>query len=97
VKKNLLGFQTGEALAAAGSLISTGDVNGAVRRVDERMVVLGLAAKEWNDADLDRDGRLLSRYEAVLKQMNTNRQLAQTDLGQYLSRSLTYSGYKMTR
>jgi len=97
VKKNLLGFQTGEALADAGNLISNGDVNAAVRRVDERMVVLGLAAKEWNDADLDRDGRLLSRYEAVLKQMNTNRQLARTELGQYLSRSLTYSGYKMTR
>jgi hypothetical protein len=97
VKKNLLGFQTGEALADAGSLVSQGQVADAVRRVDERMVVLGLAAKEWNDADLDKDGRLLSRYEAVLKQIHTYPHLARTDLGQYVSRSLTYSGYKMTR
>ncbi len=97
VKKNLLGFQTGEALADAGNLIARGEVGSAVKRVDERMVVLGLAAKEWNDRDLDKDGRLLSRYEAVLKQLGNNPQLADSDLGRYVARSLTYAGYKMTR
>jgi len=97
VKKNLLGFQTGEALADAGSLIQQGQVAGAVKRVDERMVVVGLAAREWSDTDLERDGKLLSRYETVLKQLRTSPQLAQTDLGQYVARSLTYTGYRMTR
>ena len=97
VKKNLLGFQTGEALTDAANFIAQGQVGSAVKRVDERMVVLGLAAKEWSDRDLDKDGQLLSRYEAVLKQLGSNRQLAQSDLGQYVSRSLTYAGYKMTR
>lgn len=97
VKKNLLGFQTGEALADAGSLIAKGDIGSAVKRVDERMVVLGLAAKEWSDRDLDKDGLLLSRYEAVLKQLGQNPQLSQSELGQYVARSLTYAGYKMTR
>ena len=97
VKKNLLGFQTGEALADAGNLIAQGDVGNAVKRVDERMVVLGLAAKEWRDRDLDKDGLLLSRYEAVLKQLGKNPQLTGSDLGHYVARSLTYAGYKMTR
>ncbi|HLJ55911.1 MAG TPA: VWA domain-containing protein [Chthonomonadaceae bacterium] len=97
VKKNLLGFQTGEALAAAGGLMSRGDVPGAVKRVDERMVVLGMAAREWGDRDLERDGLLLSRYEAILKEVARQRGLAESDLGHYVARSLTYNGYKMTR
>jgi Ca-activated chloride channel family protein len=97
VKKNLLGFQTGEALADAGRLISRGQPADAVKRVDERMVVVGLAAREWRDRDLERDGQLLSRYESVLKQISANPQTARTDLGQYVARSLTYNGYKMTR
>lgn len=97
VKKNLLGFQTGEALTDSANLISQGKVADAVKKVDERMVVLGVAAKEWQDKDLDKDGLLLSRYKTVLTQLNKNPQLAQGDFGQYLSRSLTYAGYKMTR
>ncbi len=97
VKKNLLGFQTGEALADAGGLIARGDPRSAIKRVDERMVVVGLAAREWSDRDLDRDGQLLSRYEAVIRQLSRSPELAQSDLGQYVARSLTYTGYKMTR
>jgi Mg-chelatase subunit ChlD len=97
VKKNLLGFQTGEALTEAAALIQQGRVAEAVKKLDERMVVLGLAAREWNDSDLEKDGHLLDRYKAVLAQMNRDTQLAYGDLGQYLSRSLTYNGYKMTR
>lgn len=95
VKKNLLGLQTGEALSDAGRLIAAGDIAEAIKRVDERMVVLGVAAKAWNDRDLDHDGALLSRYKTVIAGMG--RQPAQAELGQYLSRSLTYAGYKLTR
>lgn len=97
VKKNLLGFQTGEALAQASNLIAQGQIAEAVKRVDERMVVLGVAAREWSDRDLDRDGRLLDRYKTVLTQLKQNPHLAGGDLGEYLKKSLTYAGYQMTK
>lgn len=97
VKKNLLGFQTGEALKDAAALIAQGRVPEAIRKVDERMTVLGVAAREWNDHDLDGDGRLLSSYKTVLAQLNTNQQLARGEFGEYLRRSLTYNGYQMTQ
>jgi len=97
VKKNLLGFQTGETLSEAAALIERGRIAEAVRKLDERMVVLGVAAREWGDRDLDRDGRLLDRYKMVLAQLHRQPQLADSDLGQYLRKSLTYSGYTLTR
>jgi hypothetical protein len=97
VKKNLLGFQTGEALARAAALIGQGRTSEAVRVLDERMVVLGVAARQWNDADLDNDGRLLSRYKLVVAQLQQNPRLAQADLGEYLQKSLSYGGYQRTR
>jgi Ca-activated chloride channel family protein len=97
VKKNLLGFQTGEALADAASLIEQGSVSQAVKKVDERMVVLGVAAREWNDKDLDRDGKLLDRYKSVLAQLQTDPSHASDEFGQYLKKSLTYASYKLTR
>jgi hypothetical protein len=69
----------------------------AVKRVDERMVVLGVAAREWNDRDLDRDGKLLDRYKTVLTQLNRNPHLAGGEFGDYLKKSLTYAGYQMTK
>ena len=97
VKKNLLGFQTGEALTQAAALIDQGRVSEAIQKVDERMTVVGVAAQQWSDHDLEQDGKLLDRYKSVLAQMNTHRQLAGGDFGQYLKRSLTYNGYQMTR
>jgi Ca-activated chloride channel family protein len=97
VKKNLLGFQTGEALTDAAALIAQGRVAEAIRKVDERMTVLGVAAREWHDRDLDGDGRLLNSYKMVLAQLNTNQQLARGEFGEYLRRSLTYNGYQMTQ
>jgi Ca-activated chloride channel family protein len=97
VKKNLLGFQTGEALNEAATLIAQGRVADAVRTIDERMVVLGLAAREWHDADLDRDGRLLDRYKTVVTHLRERPHLASSELGEYLKKSLTYSGYQRTR
>jgi len=97
VKKNLLGFQTGEALTEAAELVERGQVARAVKLIDERMVVLGLAAREWGDRDLDRDGKMLDRYKNVLAQIHRNPNLASADLGEYVKKSLTYSGYQMTR
>jgi Ca-activated chloride channel family protein len=97
VKKNLLGFQTGEALTEAAALISQGRVAEAARKIDERMVVLGVAAREWRDRDLDRDGALLDRYKTVLAQLRDRPQLAGAEFGQYLKKSLTYAGYTLTR
>lgn len=96
VKKNLLGFQTGEALVEAADLIAGGRVAEAVKRIDERMVVLGVAARAWGDPDLDRDGKLLDRYKTVLAQLDKNPQMARSDFGEYLKKSLTYNGYQRT-
>ncbi len=97
VKKNLLGFQTGEALLQAADHMAAGRPAAAVRCVDDRMVVLGVAAREWSDRDLDRDGRLLDRYKTVLQQVAKNPQLVEAGLGDYLRKSLAYNGYQMTR
>jgi Mg-chelatase subunit ChlD len=97
VKKNLLGFQTGEALMQAASLLEGGQHAEALKRLDERMVVLGVAAREWKDRDLDRDGRLLDRYKTVVAEYGRNQQLANGEFGDYLRKSLTFAGYQMTR
>lgn len=97
VKKNLLGFQTGEALTQAASLLHQGRVSDAVKLLDERMVVLGVAAREWGDRDLDHDGKLLDRYKSVVAQYGRDQQVAGVELGDYLRKSLTYAGYQMTR
>jgi Ca-activated chloride channel family protein len=94
VVKNRLGFQTGEALLQAAQLLHRGDVGGAVKALDERMVVLGVAARQWRDKDLDRDGKLLARYRDVVAGART-RYAGSAELGQYLAKSLTYSGYRL--
>jgi Mg-chelatase subunit ChlD len=96
VKKNLLGFQTGEALMAAARLIDAGRTAEAARVINEQMTLLGVAAREWNDRDLDREGQLLARYYEVLREIGS-RNIASSDVGRYLSKSLSYSGYRMTR
>lgn len=97
VKKNLLGFQTGEALTQAARSIEQGRIGDAIAQVEERRNVVSIAAQKWQDSDLNRDGKLLDRYKAVLSQLNAHQQLAQGDFGQYLRRSLAYNGYTMTR
>ena len=97
VKKNLLGFQTGEALTQAAHSIEQGRIGEAIAHVEERRNVVSIAAQQWQDADLSSDGKLLDRYKAVLSQLNAHQQLAQGDFGQYLRRSLAYNGYTMTR
>ena len=97
VKKNLLGFQTGEALTQAARSIEQGRIGDAIAQVEERRNVVSIAAQQWQDSDLNRDSKLLDRYKAVLSQLNAHQQLAQGDFGQYLRRSLAYNGYTMTR
>lgn len=97
VKKNVLGFQTGEALMKASDLIASGQFAEALRVIDERMVVLGVAAKTWSDPDLDRDGKLLSSYKTVIAQAAQNPAIAQGQFGEYLKKSLSYNAYQRTR
>jgi Ca-activated chloride channel homolog len=94
VRKNRLGFETGEALLKAAQQIAAGQTREAVKTVDERMTVLGTAAREWSDTDVDRDHELLGQYRDVLVAMGTGRS---HELGRYLAKSLTYSGYELTR
>jgi Ca-activated chloride channel family protein len=95
VKKNLLAFQTGEALTQAAALIQQGKASEAAKALDERMVVLGLAAREWRDADLDSDGKLLGQYRDVVVRLHRHPEtMASNSLGEYVAKSLTFGGYQ---
>jgi hypothetical protein len=95
VKKNELGFRTGEALKTAAALLQRREYGKAAEVIDEQMAVLGVAAQEWNDRDLDRDGELLAAYRQVIADAGT--QIASNpELGDYLVKSLTYSAYQRT-
>ncbi|HJN18342.1 MAG TPA: hypothetical protein QGH10_22765, partial [Armatimonadota bacterium] len=96
VKKNVLGFQTGEALQKAAMFIDVGDYGKAAKVVDEQMVVLGVASEGWKDPDLDKDGALLAKYVSVIGSMNSQYS-GDRELGVYLAKSLTYSAYQRTR
>ncbi len=96
VKKNLLGFETGEALQQAAALLQSGRAGEAAKAIDEQMVVLGVAAREWKDPDLDKDGALLAAYREVVAGMGS-RYAGDRDLGEYLAKSLTYSAYQRTQ
>ncbi|MEA3400171.1 MAG: VWA domain-containing protein [Armatimonadota bacterium] len=95
VRKNMLGFETGEALKRAAALIGENKPGEAARVIDEQMAVLGIAARKWRDADVDRDGDLLAAYKQVIAQMDT-RYAGDPELGEYLVKSLTYSAYQRT-
>lgn len=95
VKKNVLGFQTGEALKNAAALLTRRKHSEAAKVIDEQMVVLGVAAREWKDPDLDHDGELLSAYKDVISGMGS-RYAGDPTLSEYLTKSLTYSAYQRT-
>jgi len=96
VKKNLLGFETGEALQKAAAFIQRGQPGEAAKAIDEQMVVLGVASKAWKDPDLDKDGTLLAAYRDVISGMGSQ-YAGDRSLGEYLAKSLTYSAYQRTR
>ncbi|MBM3472831.1 MAG: VWA domain-containing protein [Armatimonadetes bacterium] len=95
IRKNVLGFETGEALQKAATLLQSGQSAQAAKAVDEQMVVLGTAAQEWNDTDLNKDGVLLAAYRDLIAQ--TASPSANPELGTYLAKALTYSAYQRTR
>jgi Ca-activated chloride channel family protein len=97
VKKNVLGFQTGESLMHAARLLDSGETAAAVEVIDEQMTLLGAAAQVWHDEDLDRDGALLAEYRDVLRQLDDRRLAAGSELGRYVRRSLSYSAYRLSR
>ena len=95
VKKNRLGFETGEALKKAAAFIHRGQNGKAATAISEQMDVLGLAAQEWKDPDLNRDHQLMGAYVQVIGGLGSG-YAADTDLGEYLAKSLTYSAYQRT-
>jgi len=96
VRKNRLGFETGEALLRAGDLIAQGRPADAAKAIDDRMVALGLATEEWDDKDLRRDHELLGEYMHVVAAL-AGPSSGDGELGRYLAKSITYSGYELTR
>ena len=96
VKKNVLGFQTGEALQRAAVLIGRNRPADAAKAIDEQMVLLGVAAREWKDRDLDKDHDLLAAYMDVVAGLHTQ-YAGDRELGEYLAKSLTYAAYQRTQ
>jgi len=96
VKKNVLGFQTGESLQTAAALIERGRPADAAKVIDEQMVLLGVAAREWKDRDLDKDHDLLAAYMDVVSGLHTQ-YAGDRELGEYLAKSLTYAAYQRTQ
>ena len=96
VKKNVLGFQTGESLQRAAALIERGRPADAAKVIDEQMVLLGVAAREWKDRDLDKDHDLLAAYMDVVAGLHTQ-YAGDRELGEYLAKSLTYAAYQRTQ
>lgn len=95
VKKNLLGFQTGEALLAAAKSADRGRPDEGARRIDEQMALLALASQRWRDPDLEADAAMLGRYRDVLRA--TADGSASREVRAYVAQSLSYSGYQLTR
>jgi Ca-activated chloride channel family protein len=95
VKKNLLGFQTGEAMLRAGALIDEGRPDEAVAVIDDQMVLLGVAAERWRDSDLAADVSVLGRYKDVLAARHGGA-LDAAARGS-MSKALAYNGYKLIR
>ncbi len=92
VKKNILGFQTGEALMAASRLIDRGDPAAAIRKIDDQLVLIGVAAREWRDRDLERDALMLGQYKDTL--VAVHRRGWNQELAAYLGKSFSYSAYQ---
>lgn len=96
VKKNVLGFRTGEVLLRVARLLEQGRNAEAVKELDAHKVLLAVAAREWNDEDLLRDTDLLAQYQEALTRFG-NRHLASSEVGRYLQKSLTYSAAALLR
>jgi len=95
VKKNLLGFQTGEALLEAARAVDRGRPMQGAERVDEQMALVALASQRWRDPDLEADAVLLGRYRDLLQA--TAEGSTSREVRAYLAQSLSYSGYQLTR
>lgn len=95
VKKNLLGFQTGEAMVRAAAHVEAGWVTQAVAVIDDQMALLGVASERWRDSEIGEDVELLGRYKDVLSAHS--RGALSRDARGFMSKALAYNGYKLTR
>jgi len=66
VRRTVLSFQAGETLQEAARALSFGDSPRARALLAERRELLQTASEAWRDPRLERDARLLGRYETVV-------------------------------
>jgi len=95
VKKNLLGFQTGEAMVRAGAMVDRGRAKEAVDLIDGQMTLLAVAAERWRDTELGDDVTLLGRYKDVLMAQHSG--VLDRSARGFMGKALAYNGYKLTR
>lgn len=93
VKKNILGFETGEALVEVASLIRAGRAADAAKRLDEQRGLLSTAASLWVDDDLRRDAELMLQYKDVVASLSRQ---AAPDSQEALAKALAFSGFQRT-
>ena len=96
VKKNILGFETGETLVEAANFLRTGQTLDAAKKLDEQRELLSNAAASWVDADLRRDAELVGKYQEVVASLG-NRNISNTDEGEALAKAFVFSGYQLKK
>jgi Mg-chelatase subunit ChlD len=96
VKKNILGFETGETLVAAATFLRDGKTLEAAKKLDEQRELLSNAASSWVDDDLRRDSELVGKYQEVVASLG-NRNMSNTDEGEALAKAFVFSGYQLKK
>jgi Mg-chelatase subunit ChlD len=93
VKKNQLGYKTGEVLLEAVNLLTMGQNAAVVDVLERHILLLETAARQWQDRDLQQDALLLGEFKTIMQGFGST-SLAGTDLGNYLRKSMQYIGYQ---
>jgi Ca-activated chloride channel family protein len=96
VKKNILGFETGEALIESAEALREGKTLEAAKRLDDQRQLLANAASSWVDDDLRRDAELMGKYQEVVASLG-NRNMSGTDEGEALAKAFVFSGYQLKK
>jgi hypothetical protein len=94
VKKNILGFETGEALVKVAELLRAGRAAEAQKTLDEQRGILATAASLWVDDDLRRDAELMNEYQKVVVALGKG---GASEEGETLAKAFVYSGFQRTR
>ncbi len=94
IVKNILGFEIGEALQDASTLIAQNSAINALQRLNEVNDEINMLLRRKRDRELLEDQALLKTYIKVLTKIKGDTNIAYTPVGKYLIKTLSFEGYK---